>query len=78
MSDSSGGTTQARVNPAQRPRILSVLLSLMAFIVTLSCPLLFHYQARLRCATPVGELVHGAHHHFCSDNQLQHPAAGEN
>lgn len=77
MSDSSGGTTKARGNPAQAPRILSVLLSSMAFIVTLSCPLLFHYQARLQCATPVGELVHGAHHHFCRDNRLQHPAAGE-
>lgn len=68
------------LNLAQKPRILSFLsfpLLLTFILLTLCCPLLSHYQACLHTAGAVGELVHGADHHFCSANQLLHPAAGQ-
>ena len=77
-------TTWPTLNLAQKPRILyflsfSPLPLLVTFILlTLCCPLLFHYQARLHKTEAMGELVHGAHHHFCSDNQLLRSVAGEN
>lgn len=59
---------------AQNPLFFSFFVT---FILTLSCPLLFYYQARLHTAESVGELVHGADHHFCGVNQLLCSAAGE-
>lgn len=47
-------------------------------LLTPSCPPLFYHQAGLQKTAVVGELVHGAHHRFCSDRQLLHPASGEN
>lgn len=76
--------TYTALNLTQKPRILSFLslsfLSLLmtSTLLTLCCPLLFHYQAGLHKTEAMGELVHGGDHHLCSVNQLLHPAAGEN
>lgn len=70
--------TQSTLNPTQKPRILSILSLVVTFIpLTPSCPLLFYHQDGLQKTEMVGELVHGAHHHLCSDLQLLHPASGE-
>uniref|UniRef100_A0A3P8SGZ8 Glycerophosphodiester phosphodiesterase domain containing 2 n=1 Tax=Amphiprion percula TaxID=161767 RepID=A0A3P8SGZ8_AMPPE len=56
--------------------VLFLPLSVPFILLTLCYWLLFCYQAGVHTAQTVGELVHGADHHFCCVNQLLCSAAG--
>lgn len=65
------------LNLGQKPRILSSFISLWPSVWPPSCALLFYCQESLHTAESVGELVHGADHHFCCVSRLLHSPAGE-